>query len=878
MPDEYPIRRFITPRSGPSATTETSLPILDDLTSDPNRTGPHVPGSDITTCHDLPIVPGYVIEWELGRGGMGVVYRARHLTLKRPTALKMVLGTARADSKEIIRFLAEAEALATVRHPHVIGVYEFGEADGRPFLALEFCPGGTLAETLKAGRLDATAAAVLVRKLAEGVAAAHAMGIVHRDLKPGNVLFNESGEPKVTDFGLAKLGGGTDVTQSQAVMGTPAYMAPEQAKGESKFVGPQADVWALGVILYECLTGRRPFVANDTWAVLQQVMNEEPAGVRAIRRTVPRDLDLICRKCLAKLPHERYATAKELADDLGRFLEGKTISIHPAGPIERTWKWTKRNRPAVAVMAALLVGIVGLSVGVVWAIAEAKNARTAERNERQARGEAEMERNEAVRQQLAATAAKEFLTQVLVQSDAWGQASLERTANPEVKLVEALDYASKSIEGAFADQPLIEADLRDTIGNAYRNLAKHADAERHLRAALELRERVLGPDHPDTLSSVNNLAGLHMDKGDYSAAEPLYQRALAGYEKSLGPDHPHTLTSVNNLAKLLSDKGDTAVAEQLLQRALSGSEKSLGPDHPETLTSVDNLADLYHDTKNYTEAESLYQRALVGREKLLGPDHPDTLASLNNLATLYQDKGDIAAAEPLLKHVLARCEKIFGPDHPETLTSVNNLAALYYFAGRHVEAEPLMKRAVASREKLLGPDHPDTLTSVNNLAMLYVAMKDAGAAEPLLKRVLAGRQKLFGCDHPDTLQSVGNLSGHFLTNQQYADAIPLLDQAVRIFSRRPEMAQAVPLIRSDLGFALLASGQPAEAEPHLLAGYEGLSQQKTLNPANRRRQRMAAQGLVELYEQIGPTEKASEWRAKLKALPPEIAPRPRELE
>jgi hypothetical protein len=309
-------------------------------------------------------ISGYVIESELGRGGMGVVYQARHLALGRPAALKMVLGTARAESQELIRFLAEAGAVAAVKHDHVVGVYEFGETDGRPFLALEYLPGGTLTARLKAvGRFDPRAAAVLVEKLARGVAAAHEAGVVHRDLKPGNVLFDAHGEPKVTDFGLAKRGGGADLTQSQAVLGTPAYMSPEQAKGETKFVGPQADVWALGVILYECLTGTRPFTADDSWALLQKVMTADPAPVRSVAREVTRELELICRKCLAKEPHERYPTAAGLADDLRSFLDGRPVSVRPVSAPVRAWKWVKRN-PVPAALIGTLTAL--LAVGA-WA-------------------------------------------------------------------------------------------------------------------------------------------------------------------------------------------------------------------------------------------------------------------------------------------------------------------------------------------------------------------------------------------------------------------------------------------------------------------------------------------------------------------------------
>jgi eukaryotic-like serine/threonine-protein kinase len=308
-----------------------------------------------------PTVPGYDGFSPLGEGGMGVVWKARQVKLNRPVALKMVLGDQRAGSKELIRFLAEAEAVAAVKHPHVVQVYEYGDAGGRPFLAMEYLPGGSLTERLKqAGRLDAKAAAELVGTLASAVQAAHDQGIVHRDLKPGNVLYDEQGRPKVTDFGLAKRTGGSDLTATQAVMGTPAYMAPEQARGDTKFVGPQADVYSLGVILYECLTGARPFADPDRFALLRKVVQEEPERPGKRVPGLPYDVELICLKCLAKDPVERYPTTSALAADLARFAAGEPVSVRAAGVVERAAKWARR-KPTLA--AAYTLGLLAILLG-----------------------------------------------------------------------------------------------------------------------------------------------------------------------------------------------------------------------------------------------------------------------------------------------------------------------------------------------------------------------------------------------------------------------------------------------------------------------------------------------------------------------------------
>jgi WD40 repeat protein/tRNA A-37 threonylcarbamoyl transferase component Bud32 len=334
--------------------------------------------------------PGYEVRGELGRGGMAVVYLARHLALNRTIAIKTVLRT---DPAGRARFLAEAEALAAVQHPHVIQVFDFGECGGVPFLAMEYLPGGTLAERLSGGRsLPPADAAVLVQKLAAGVAAAHDLGIVHRDLKPSNVLFDDQGQPKVADFGLAKRATGSDLTATQVVMGTPAYMAPEQARG-AKFAGSAADVWALGVILYESLTGARPFAGDGIDSILTRVLNEDLTNPRALNAAIPRDLELIVRKCMEKDAADRYPTAGELADDLGRFVRGEPIGVRPAGPVERVAKWARR-KPALAAayglsLAAVLLGVVTTGAVRLWRAAEADRAAAVE-----AQAEAERARDQ----------------------------------------------------------------------------------------------------------------------------------------------------------------------------------------------------------------------------------------------------------------------------------------------------------------------------------------------------------------------------------------------------------------------------------------------------------------------------------------------------
>ncbi|HMF17253.1 MAG TPA: serine/threonine-protein kinase, partial [Gemmataceae bacterium] len=321
----------------------------------------------------LPLIPGYEILRELGRGGMGVVYQARQVSLNRLVALKMILAGSHASEADLARFHTEAKAIAALHHPHIVQVYEIGEHEGKPYFSLEFCAGGSLARKLDGTPLPPQGAAHLVETLARAMEAAHQKGIIHRDLKPANVLHLEDGTPKVTDFGLAKKLNEAGQTASGAVLGTPSYMAPEQASGKGKEVGPPADVYALGAILYELLTGRPPFRAPSVLDTLLQVVSDEPVPPRQLQSKTPRDLETICLKCLQKKPGKRYASALALAEDLRRYQAGETILARPAGNLERAVKWVKR-RPLVAALvgAVILVTLVGVA-GITWQWKRAEN-------------------------------------------------------------------------------------------------------------------------------------------------------------------------------------------------------------------------------------------------------------------------------------------------------------------------------------------------------------------------------------------------------------------------------------------------------------------------------------------------------------------------
>jgi tetratricopeptide (TPR) repeat protein/CHAT domain-containing protein len=362
--------------------------------------------------------------------------------------------------------------------------------------------------------------------------------------------------------------------------------------------------------------------------------------------------------------------------------------------------------------------------------------------------------------------------------------------------------------------PLAEATSLNQQAIALYQQGRYAKAELLYRRALAIREKALGPSHPDVAKSLNSLAGVYVMLGRSSEAEPLYERALAIREKVLGPEHPDVAKNLNNLAVLYQGQGRYAEAEPLHKRVLAILEKAFGPEHPDVATSLNNLAELYQDQGRYAEAEPLHKRVLAMREIALGPDHPDVATSLNNLAVLYQHQGRYAEAEPLYERALAIREKALGPGHPDVAASLDNLAGVYHDQGRYTKAEPLYKRALAIREKALGPEHPDVAINLNNLAELYQGLGRYAEAEPLHKRVLAILEKAFGPEHPEVATSLNNRAGLYQEQSRYAEAEPLYKRALAIREKalgpeHPDVATSL----NNLAGVYHDQGRYTEAEP-----------------------------------------------------------------
>jgi tetratricopeptide (TPR) repeat protein len=506
------------------------------LLSGPNRMCPGTRAEGAAGAVAPPAIAGYEVVGELGRGGMGVVYQARHTRLNRLVALKMILAGGHAGPHELARFRVEAEAVARLQHPHIVQIYEVGEHNNQPYLVLELVDGGSLARQLAGTPLAPTAAARLVETLARAVHYAHGRGVVHRDLTLANVLLTAEGVPKITDFGLARRldteGAGT---RTGVTLGTPPYMAPEQAAGRVREIGPATDVYALGAILYEAVTGRPPYQAATPVETMLQVMSAEVVPPRRLQPGLPRDLETVCLKCLERDPARRYGSAGEVADDLGRWLAGAPVRARRAGPWERAGKWVRRRPALAALLAVTALSVIALVAGLLWhndrlraeADRTARERDAARKAQRSARRAVNDMYTQVAEQWLADTprmtdVQREFLTKALA---FYEEVVSEPGAEPEdrLELGRAL-YRLATLRSVLA-QPQAEASYRESVRVLEALVAEHPGVPEH---RLELARSYNGLGH--TLTNYDQ----------FPEAETVLAQAHAEAERlhQHHPEHP----------------------------------------------------------------------------------------------------------------------------------------------------------------------------------------------------------------------------------------------------------------------------------------------------------------------------------------------------
>ena len=773
----------------------------------------------------------YEILEEIGRGGMGVIYRARQRHSRRIVALKRVLGY-HSDSQETLRrFRREAEAAASLDHPNILPIYEVGETeDGIPFFSMKFAPGGSLQEAALTVRHQTREVVRLMAKVTRAVEYAHREGILHRDLKPGNILLDGRGEPMVSDFGLAKwLDTSSNITRTLTIFGTPGYIAPEQAEGAAIGAKPAADIYSLGAILFSLLAGRPPFLGEHALAVIHQARERSAPKLSSLVAGADRDLETICARCLERAPEARYQSAGELAEDLERWLEGRPIVARPVSPPVQLWRWSRRN-PVLAEAAAALVALLMLVSGVItWhlhtqaaaniarAAANAENAKLRQAVMQWAQTEAQVcqpgeekiqediyaqlgkqlgidakllrgklpafavylrqESNASAYERANASyVAKDYAAAESLALQAVKEAQKASPANLKAQ-VRALELAGLSAQAAIhyprAMQHFREAEpltgakrdseewarLQDAIATLLFAEGNFGDAEKLFRSVIEVRSRILGAEHPDTLASRNRLIYALNEEEKHADAEAEARQVVALREKILGVEHPDTLLSRYNLASALYHEGKTGEAERLYREVLKLDEDVIGREHPRTLAARIGLANTLNDQGKYAEAIGFYRDSITLDQKVYGPEHPVTLNDQMDLATALQANGNLAAAEAEYRLVIKLQEKVIGPEHAYTLNTRNNLGELLDDAGRFGEAEAECRQIIGLEEKVVGPEHRLTLNSRGNLAVALVGLGRIDEAQSQIDEVMKLMEAKLGSGYPDTV----NFTTRFVT-------------------------------------------------------------------------------------------------------------------
>jgi eukaryotic-like serine/threonine-protein kinase len=658
----------------------------------------------------------YLLLEKLGEGGMGQVWLAEQATpVKRRVALKLIRA-GMCDETMLHRFQSERQSLAIMDHPAIAKVFDAGATpDGQPYLVMEYVPGLPITDYCDRNKLNIRQRLELFMEVCDGVQHAHQKSVLHRDLKPANVLVvdvDAKPTPRIIDFGLAKSlvphgFGPTTVTLAGAPLGSPAYMSPEQADPQGVDVDTRTDVYSLGVLLYELLSGALPFDLTQ-WEnkpldfVLRQVREKDPprpsvqfkkkansdsapaTTIAALRGLHPQqlenllcgDLDWITMKALEKDRARRYGTPSELAADVSRYLKDEPVLAGPATAGYRLKKYAVRHRIALSAAAGILLVLAG------FIVTQAIQLRRITR-----------ERDRASR-------ITDFMTRIFKVSNPSEARGNTITAR------EILDKASADIDTNLTKDPELQAQMMSVMGEVYDNLGLYARAQELQQKALNIQQRALGPESSDTLRSMSALAETIREQGHFSEAETLQRQALDVQRRDPGAEHPDTLTSMYTLASILRGEGRYPEAEKLDRETLGMRRRVLGTDHPDTLRSMNSLAKDLIPQKQYSEAEKLNREALEIRQRVMGPEHPDTLASRDSVSEALAFEGQYAEAEKMSRETLEIRRRIFGPEHPQTLVSMVALAYALKRLGRTAEQEELLRQALEIQRRVLGPDDP----------------------------------------------------------------------------------------------------------------------------------------------------------------------------
>ena len=810
-------------------------------------------------------IGGFRIIGRLGEGGMGTVWEAEQSHPRRRVALKIMRRDHVVDELHARMFRREAESLARLRHPNIAAIYESGHTeDGHDFFAMELVPGVTL-DVWLAGRpapVDGDELRLrlgLFRSICDAVHYAHQRGVIHRDLKPSNIIVTDEGvssgagseaKPaltiKILDFGLARITdadiAATLVSEIGVIKGTLQYMSPEQARGDVAAIDVRSDVYALGVILYEMLTGKRPYnVSRAALAEAVRVICEDPPGPVAQSwsgtRRLDQDLETIVGKTLEKEADRRYDSAAALREDVERYLASQPILAHPPSAVYQLKKMVQRNRLGAAFAATVLALVVVLAV--TMTVQAGRIARERDRAE-----------NEAAK----ALAVSGFMSETLSAANPWGEGY-------DVTVAESLDQATERIESSFADQPMVAAEVRHTIGTAYKNLGRYDRARPLLEAAYDTRTELLGGDDPETINTLSALAELAWRDSRYDEAVEESRDLLERHRRVYGEPSAEVAGSLEDLGRILTDAGHFDEAGPVLDDALAMNIEVHGERSLQVAAVYENMATLMQVSRqDYAAAEELARTSLEIRREVSETDTMDTAASLNNLGVLLLLQGRYDEALPVLQEAVDITRRVGGDQHPELARALENLGNVYYRKHEFDTTLELLDEVMTMRRDVLGDDSPDVARTLNNMGMVYRAAGQPAKAEAFLRQAVAGMERAYGPDHPDVASSRWSLA-HVLWGLGKLDEAEIeLREAVAVADRAfPEGSAGRATYNLPLGNLLAERGRFSEAEPLVLSAYEAFL--ATDGPDGPRTTE-AASWLVKLYEAWGRPDDAARYRAE----------------